>query len=931
MNRVRFILLSFFCFVTVFMFGQAKHNIYATFTENTKSIQIKQQTLFFPENLSKIDTLVFNNWNNAYAYKDSPLGLRFSDEFVSSFFLAKKSDLGKTIIDKFEVNGQDVTKEITQNFDLIYLPNQFNTSQPLNIYIEYTLVLPNSKFNGYGINKTGDVILKNWLILPSRIEHDKMLAYHNENLDDAALTDADFNIHFTTISKDRYFLNANANVISNDNVCEIIVNGAKNIDVQLFKVDEFTLYNTPDRLVYSNIDQRKITEQQKEESVNRIVQFIDHSLFIKNDNPILVSYYDYLESPLYGLNQLPSFISPFDNQLIFELKFLKTYIGKIAYQYFNHNPRTENWITDGYQTYLIMEYINKYYPGLKMMGYLSNIKILNYYNLFQRDYNDQFEIVYLLMARKNLDQPIGDSKETAIKFNEQIAGRYKSGLNFKYWANYLGQENFNKKLENYSILTQNKQTNEADFFNILKNNTTKPTNWFYNLVHTNDLIDYKIKQSKIDSTGIHLKIKNKTQNPYPFTLYTVKNDTITNKIWVPGFKNDTILSFTDTKQKYIINYFGEVPEMYRNNNWYNPKAIFKNSRPFKLTFLRDMEDPNYSQLFFLPEFGYNLYDGLSPAISLNNKSVLPKAFTFDVAPAYSFVTKSLIGNAGFTYNQMIRNSRLQNIRYNIFGHTYHYAPQARYYKFSPSIIFSFRDPDLRKNAYQNLMFRYVVLDREKSNFITSEDANYSIFNVRFSNSNHEFVRMFNNRVDLQIANIFGKISGETQYRHLFKDSRHITLRAYFGTFLYNKTKSNFFDFGVDRPTDYLFDYGLYGRSETSGFFSQQYVVAEGGFKSKFKEQFANKWLLTTNISYTIWNWIEGYGDVGFMKNSGTSPHFIYDSGIKFNLVQDYFEIFFPIYSNNGWEITEKDYPSRVRFIFTFSPKTLSSLFTRKWF
>jgi hypothetical protein len=191
--------------------------------------------------------------------------------------------------------------------------------------------------------------------------------------------------------------------------------------------------------------------------------------------------------------------------------------------------------------------------------------------------------------------------------------------------------------------------------------------------------------------------------------------------------------------------------------------------------------------------------------------------------------------------------------------------------------------------------------------------------------------MFNNRVDLQIANIFGKISGETQYRHLFKDSRHITLRAYFGTFLYNKTKSNFFDFGVDRPTDYLFDYGLYGRSETSGFFSQQYVVAEGGFKSKFKEQFANKWLLTTNISYTIWNWIEGYGDVGFMKNSGTSPHFIYDSGIKFNLVQDYFEIFFPIYSNNGWEITEKDYPSRVRFIFTFSPKTLSSLFTRKWF
>ena len=138
------------------MFGQTKHNISATFIESTKSINIKQHTRFYPENLSRIDTLVFNDWNNAYAYKNSPLGKRFSDEFVSSFLLAKKDDLGKTNIHKFEVNGQDVTKNLTQDFDIIYLPNQFNSSQPLDIYIEYTLTLPNSKFSGYGISKNGD-------------------------------------------------------------------------------------------------------------------------------------------------------------------------------------------------------------------------------------------------------------------------------------------------------------------------------------------------------------------------------------------------------------------------------------------------------------------------------------------------------------------------------------------------------------------------------------------------------------------------------------------------------------------------------------------------------------------------------------------------------------------------------------------------------
>ncbi|UYW02252.1 aminopeptidase [Flavobacterium agricola] len=931
MTKTNFFLLPFLLLYAVITHAQTTHHIEALFVEETKSINIKQQTQFFTSQLSQIDTLIFNDWNNAYASKISPLGKRFSDEFKGSFLLANKADLGKTTIHKFEINGQNVLPLMQQDIDLIKIPNYFNTTQPLAITIEYTVHLPNAKFSGYGIDKNGNVVLKNWLIVPSRIEGNKMVAYHNENLDDAALQNANFTATFTTLSQNRYFLAANGTVETTENVCKIEANGVKNLEIQLYKSDEFITYVTPDRLVFSNINEAKITNHQQSESVNKIVQFVDGALLIQNSNPVLVSYHDYLESPLYGLNQLPSFIAPFDNQLLFELKFLKTYISKITYQNFNDNPRTETWIRDGYQTYLIMEYINTFYPGIKMMGNISNIKPLQYYNLFRHNFNDQFYLVYLLMARKNLDQPIGDSKENAIKFNEQIAGRYKSGLNFNYLANYLGENTFENMLENYSLLTQKQQTNENDFFNLINNKASKPTDWFYNLVHSNHLIDYKIKKSETDSTGTYLHLTNKTANPYPTTLYTVKNDTITGRMWIPGFVNDTVIHFKDSDQKYVLNYFGEVPEMYRNNNWHNPNGTFGISKPIKLTFLKDTEDPNANQIFFLPEFGYNLYDGLSPALSFNNKSVLPKKFIFDVAPTYSFKTESLIGNASFTYNQMFRNQKLQNIRYNIFGNTYHYAPNLRYYKFSPSVTFSFRDPDLRINSFQNIMLRYVVLNREKSALFDPKDASYSIFNLRYSSVEHEFIRLFSKRVDLQLANIFGKISAETHYRYLFKDKRHVSVRGYFGTFLYNKTESAFFDFGVDRPTDYLYDYGLYGRSETTGFFSQQFVMAEGGFKSRFTNQYANQWLTTSNVSFTIWNWIEAYGDIGFMKSKGSNPYFIYDSGIKLNLVQDYFELYFPIYSSNGWEIAEQDYSKRIRFLITLSPRTLSSLFTRKWF
>jgi hypothetical protein len=136
---------------------------------------------------------------------------------------------------------------------------------------------------------------------------------------------------------------------------------------------------------------------------------------------------------------------------------------------------------------------------------------------------------------------------------------------------------------------------------------------------------------------------------------------------------------------------------------------------------------------------------------------------------------------------------------------------------------------------------------------------------------------------------------------------------------------------LDRPTDYLFDYNYLGRSEDSGIYSQQIIIAEGGFKSKLDNPFSNDWIATTNASVNLWRWIELYGDVGFIKSKGIKERFVYDSGVRLNLVTDYFELYFPLYSNNGWEVSQPNYDEKIRFIVTLSPKTLLGLFNRKWF
>ena len=86
-----------------------------------------------------------------------------------------------------------------------------------------------------------------------------------------------------------------------------------------------------------------------------------------------------------------------------------------------------------------------------------------------------------------------------------------------------------------------------------------------------------------------------------------------------------------------------------------------------------------------------------------------------------------------------------------------------------------------------------------------------------------------------------------------------------------------------------------------------------------------------NGGITIWQWIEAYGGIAFIKNSNKRMQFDYESEIRLNILTDYFELFLPFYSSIGYELNQENYLSKVRFRISFDPKTLSSLISRRWF
>ena len=905
--------------------------------DDAKTISVNQEITFFNQSNNELDFIILNDWNNAYSSKTSLLAERFSDEFIRSFHLAPEKDRGNTSnIIFLDENKNPLTWSRFENkSDLIQVnfPNKIEANQKIKFQISYQVKIPNARFTKYGFTEKGELILKDWFLSPAKYDNNSFVTYSNANIDDIANAISDYEINVTLPQNLEITSDLNMDQNTNNNY---LFSGKNRNTFSLFiqPKSDFYSFKNKDVEVLTNLKDKKLNDIQKAIIVDKIINFTTENLGKFPFEKITISQEDYDRNPFYGLNQLPSFMSPFSNEFLFELKFLKTYINNYLHNSLHLDPRKDNWVYDGFQVYFMLKYLDEYYPDSKMMGNVAKLKILKSFKIFNLDFNEQYSYFYMLMARKNLDQPIGDPKNTFIKFNEKIAGKYRAGLSLKYLDNYLEKNIVSKSIQEFINYNVGKETTSLDFEKIIKKNASKKIDWFFEtIIYSRKIIDFKFTDISKTKDSVTFTIKNKTQTNVPISVYGLKNKKIVFKKWLENIQTDSTFTLERVNaDKIVINYKNEVPEFNERNNWKSLSGFFPNHRPVKFVFMKDIEDPYYNQILYVPAFNYNLYDGLTAGMRFHNKTLLDKPFNFDFEPSYASRTKSLIGAFSFGVNKYNRDSNLYNTRFGLSGSISHYAPDARYMKFTPYLSFNFRQDDFRNNQKQSLSFRYVTVNREKTAFVTNKDTeNYSVFDARFGSNNTRITKQFRFSNNLQLAQKFGKLSGNIEYRKLFENNRQLNLRFYAGTFLYRNTSSNFFSFALDRPTDYLFDYNYIGRSESTGIFSQQIIIAEGGFKTKVTNAFANQWITAANGSINIWNWIEVYGDVSLYKNQSFKPKFVFDSGIRLNLVTDYFELYFPVYSSNGWDLSKNNYNEKIRFIVTLSTGTLTGLFTRKWF
>lgn len=922
--------------------AQHTNEIVATLDGPTHQIRIRQHFTYVNQSDKGLSTLYFNDWNHAYSNKNTALAKRFAEEFNRSLHLAKDRERGKTtirtIVDQ-NYAGLDWNRIGNMDYIAVSLNEVLKPGESIQLFFTYTIRLPDAKFTGYGHLNNQGFNLKDWYFTPAVFDDDWKL-YNNINLDDLYTDVTDTRINFTY--PEDLFLASNYRTSNISNFpgghhVQLLGDNRKNCEIILTADDRFTKHVTEHVTITTDIESNKYGEIAQGISINRVSQFLNENLGRYPHGNLLVSEFDYSKSPLYGISQLPSFIRPYEEQFQFEMKFLKTAIRNYLKESLYLNPREERWVNDAIGYYLMIKYVEEYYPDQKLAGKLSRIWGIKNFHFAQMDFNEQYALFSMLSARKNIDQALTTRNDSLIKFNQKIANSYKAGLGMSYLSAYLGEKKVDSTvLDFYQNYKLKQYVSAKDFHNTIKKYADKEVDWFFDsYVNTDKKIDFKIKKIKKTEDSITFVLKNKRGTNVPISVFGLEKDSVVSQYWFSGI--DTTKSVTIPRQsedRLVLNYDQKIPEFNQRDNWKTLNGFFSSNKKLKFQFFKDTEDPYYNQIFYVPIVNFNLYDGITPGLRLYNKTFLERPFQYDISPTYSFLERTLVGKASLRYRKYHNKTGLFVTNYSFSTSTSHFQENSRFTTLTPAVSFGWRPDDLLSNRRQYLLFRYRNVFRNIDENLEGQldtEPDYGVMNVRFTDVDNNILNYSSWFIDAQHSSDFTKVAFEWEYRKLFQSNRQLNLRVYAGKFLRNTTESNFFSFALDRPTDYMFDLNYLGRSESSGIYSQQVIIAEGGFKSKLENPYANDWIATTNASTNIWRWVEAYGDLGFIKNKGQNTRFVYDSGVRLNLVTDYFELYFPVYSNRGWEIAQDNYEERIRFIVTISPKTLIGLFTRKWF
>jgi len=346
-----------------------------------------------------LQVLYLNDWNNAFASRDSPLARQFGLEYKRRFHFSNSEERGFTkLVALTNERGDAIPWErpegIPDNIK-INLEKPLIPGDSLSIKLNYVLRIPEDQFTGFGVDENGNFDFRNWLILPA-VYQNVWQNYSHKNLNDSyyPLT----NLRVTLNIPEQYHLLSEFDqslVEQKEYRKTFVLQGERttNFEIALYRDISFYRMDAGRLEIISNLGDEGLPDTVKTQIAQKIVAYLGDNLGEYPHRKILITDAAYRKNPIYGLNQLPSFVRPFSSAFQYELKLAKTMIHQYIASSIQIQPRRESWFREGLEIYLLMKYVDTYYPKMKLIGKLSKavgIRWSQHYNSLKMTMNATF-------------------------------------------------------------------------------------------------------------------------------------------------------------------------------------------------------------------------------------------------------------------------------------------------------------------------------------------------------------------------------------------------------------------------------------------------------------------------------------------------------------------------------------------------------------
>ncbi len=602
------------------------------------------------------------------------------------------------------------------------------------------------------------------------------------------------------------------------------------------------------------------------------------------------------------------------------------------------NERKHPWMDEG---------INSYYEDKYMMSVSGSIRFSKKRGL-RFTHHDIYDFGYLLTARSNTGQPIELPAPEYSYLNYPAIVYGKTALAFSYLRAYKGDSLFNLSMQRYFETWKFRHPEPEDLRKIFTETCNDSLAWFFNdLINTSSNIDYKICGFAAEGqSSLKIKIKNKGGISSPFSITSIKKDSVVAENWYAGFKGKQEITFPAGNYDLLkIDASRIIPEINRRNNSIRANGIFRKTEPLRIRPFGFLENPDRTEIRFAPLVAWDNYDKtLAGAVFYNAHLPGSGPVSYLLAPLYSTGSGKLAGAGNIGVDWRPGDDLFQSIHFYISGASYSYNNipfLLDYRKISPGVIFTFKKESARNPVNRSIQIRSVWIDKGDVKYV-GDSFPYTKVRIRDKYSINDFTYTLNNEriidpsstiVNIQQGKDFIRASLETNRRFSYKGrDKGFDIRFFLGGFLINNTDGAYQVrmAGLSGSNDYLFDGTFFGRSERNGWMSNQFMMKEGGFKLPVFVGNTDKWLAALNLrtSLPVPLPVRIFADIGTYENAKKafekSKQFIYDVGLEVTLLPGICSIYFPFPEAMSddlkyiLDINNIKYSQTIRFELNFS-------------